>query len=107
MKKRMLAAYLLISGLALTAGPLAQAGQAAEPAAASPVVRAVQQDIVCTVNDDGVNFRGGPGTQYPVLGQVNRGQELIYRNEEGEWIMGDLVGGRTGVWIHRAYLACN
>ncbi|MCX4904353.1 SH3 domain-containing protein [Streptomyces sp. NBC_00878] len=101
MKKRMLAAYLLISGLALTAGPLAQAGQAAEAAAPSAVVR---QDNVCVVNDDGVNFRGGPGTQYPVLGQVNWGQELIFRDRDGVWVMGDLVGGPTGVWIHEAYL---
>ncbi|MFF9203812.1 SH3 domain-containing protein [Streptomyces sp. NPDC014986] len=101
MKKRILAAALLISGLTLIAGPLAQAAQDAAPSHA-----AGQQAHICTVNDDGVNFRGGPGTQYPVLGRVNRGQQLVYRAQEERWIMGDLVGGRTGVWIHDAYLDC-
>lgn len=47
----------------------------------------------------------GPGTQYPVPGQVNRGQELVHRDYDDVWIMGDLVGERTGVWIHKDYLA--
>ncbi|MEU4656036.1 SH3 domain-containing protein [Streptomyces sp. NPDC023723] len=102
MNKRTLAAAFLISTLALTAGPLAQGAQAVP--AAVPSAAAQQQIIVCTVNDNGVNFRGGPGTQYPVLGQVNKGQQLNYRDRKGEWVMGDLVGGRTGVWIHDAYL---
>ncbi|MEU3253630.1 SH3 domain-containing protein [Streptomyces sp. NPDC006997] len=105
MKKRMLATAVLISGLTLAAGPLAQAAQAAPGAqAAVPAATAERQVIVCTVNDDRVNFRGGPGTNYPVLGQVNRGQQLHYRERQNEWVMGDLVGGRTGVWIHDAYL---
>lgn len=53
-----------------------------------------------------MNFRGGPGSEYPVLGQVNRGQNLNYRGRQGNWIMGDLWGGPTGVWIHAAYLDC-
>ncbi|MFE3329295.1 SH3 domain-containing protein [Streptomyces sp. NPDC059176] len=61
---------------------------------------------VCTVNDNEVNYRGGPGTAYPVLGQVNRGQKMNARGQEGSWVMGDLWGGRTGVWIHVAYLDC-
>ncbi|MEX3106072.1 MULTISPECIES: SH3 domain-containing protein [unclassified Streptomyces] len=101
MKKRMLAASLVISGIALVAGPLAQTGQAAGSAAPS---HAVRQAFVCTVNDNGVNFRGGPGPEYQVLGQVNRGQELIYLDTVGDWVKGDLVNGRTGVWIHSAYL---
>ncbi|MFD8522235.1 SH3 domain-containing protein [Streptomyces capillispiralis] len=113
MKKRILAAALVISGLTLTAGPVAQAAQAAQAMQSAQSTRGLsaphaagQQAFVCTVNDDRVNFRGGPGTQYPVLGQVNRGQQFTYRNQEGEWVMGDLVGGRTGVWIHYAYLDC-
>ncbi|MFI2236244.1 SH3 domain-containing protein [Streptomyces chrestomyceticus] len=61
---------------------------------------------VCTVNDNGVNFRGGPGENFPVLGKVNAGQKLNLRGQQGNWVMGDLWGGRTGVWIHVAYLNC-
>lgn len=61
---------------------------------------------VCTVNDNGVNFRGGPGIGYPPLGTVNKGQNLNYRGHTGDWVMGDLWGGRTGIWIYGAYLDC-
>ncbi|MFD3524229.1 SH3 domain-containing protein [Streptomyces sp. NPDC058653] len=101
MKKRILAAALLVGGLTLTAGPVAQAAPQLAPSAAAEA-----QALVCTVNDNGVNFRGGPGTHHPVLGQVNRGQQFAARNYDGRWIMGDIVGGRTGVWIHDAYLDC-
>lgn len=101
MKKMMLAAAVLTAGLGLAFGPAAQAVQspAAVPVAQAPAA-------VCTVNDNGVNFRGGPGNDYPVLGQVNRGQNLNYRGRQGNWVMGDLWGGPTGVWIHVAYLDC-
>ncbi|AXE81059.1 SH3 domain-containing protein [Streptomyces atratus] len=101
MMKKMLAATVLAAGLGLALGPAAQAMQspAAAQAAKAPAA-------VCTVNDNGVNFRGGPGSEYPVLGQVNQGQNLNYRGRQGNWIMGDLWGGPTGVWIHVAYLNC-
>ncbi|MEV5675964.1 MULTISPECIES: SH3 domain-containing protein [unclassified Streptomyces] len=105
LKKMLLTAMVLGAGLGLAAGPSAQAVTA--PAAAvrtAPSVQAPPQ--VCTVNDNGVNFRGGPGTGYAVLGTVNRGQNLNARGQEGSWVMGDLWGGPTGVWIHVAYLNC-
>lgn len=100
-KRMMLAAAALAAGLGMALGPAAQAAQspAAGQAAKAPAG-------VCTVNDNGVNYRGGPGTDYPVLGQVNKGQNLNARGQQGNWIMGDLWGGRTGVWIHTAYLNC-
>ncbi|MET9296078.1 SH3 domain-containing protein [Streptomyces sp. NPDC003077] len=64
------------------------------------------QDVVCTVNDNGVNYRSGPGSQYPVMGTVNKGQKINAHGREGSWVMGDLWGGPTGVWIHTAYLDC-
>ncbi|MET7643511.1 SH3 domain-containing protein [Streptomyces sp. NPDC005426] len=102
MKKILLAAAMLTAGLALAVSPAAQA------APSTPAARGVEAapTLVCTVNDNGVNFRGGPGTDYPVLGQVNRGQNLDYRGQQGNWVMGDLWGGPTGVWIHIAYLNC-
>ncbi|MFH8492075.1 SH3 domain-containing protein [Streptomyces longisporoflavus] len=91
----------LTGGTAVSAA--AHSGSQAAPASQNqPAKRAA----VCTVNDNGVNFRGGPGSQYPVLGQVNRGQKLNAHGREGSWIKGDLWGGRTGVWIHVAYLDC-
>ncbi|WP_432154565.1 SH3 domain-containing protein [Streptomyces tricolor] len=104
MNKSMLAAALLISGVTLTAVTACPAAQAAPRTA--PVAAAQHRALVCTVNDNGVNFRGGPGTQYQVLGQVNRGQQFNVRSYEGSWVMGDIAGGRTGVWIHDAYLDC-
>ncbi|MFE7110190.1 SH3 domain-containing protein [Streptomyces sp. NPDC057575] len=101
MKKLMLTAALLTAGLGLAVSPAAQA------APGSTAVQAVKAPaVVCTVNDNGVNFRGGPGSEYPVLGQVNRGQKLNARGQQGDWVMGDLWGGPTGVWIHVAYLDC-
>ncbi|WP_327708114.1 SH3 domain-containing protein [Streptomyces sp. NBC_00464] len=102
MKKILLAAAMLTAGLGLAVSP---AAQAAPSAVAAHSVKAAPAQV-CTVNDNGVNFRGGPGTDYPVLGQVNRGQNLDARGQEGSWVMGDLWGGPTGVWIHVAYLDC-
>ena len=100
----------LTAAVAATVGVLALAGSTVATAAPAPAprpqtVRAAPA-LVCTVNDNGVNFRGGPGSQYPVLGQVNRGQNLNYRGRTGDWIMGDLWGGPTGVWIYVAHLNC-
>ncbi|MFE7469382.1 SH3 domain-containing protein [Streptomyces sp. NPDC057499] len=100
-KTTTLAAAVLTAALGLAVSPAAQAVQ--PPVAA----RSAQAPAaVCTVNDNGVNFRGGPGENFPVLGQVNRGQNLNYRGQQGNWIMGDLWGGPTGVWVHVAYLNC-
>ncbi|MFF0744363.1 SH3 domain-containing protein [Streptomyces sp. NPDC004111] len=82
----------------------ASTGASAAPAAPAPVTAAHKINLVCTVNDDGVNFRGGPGPEYGVMGQVNRGQNMNYHGTQGNWVMGDLWGGPTGVWIHTAYL---
>lgn len=102
MKKILLAATALAAGLGLALSPAAQA----TPQTPTQHVAEAAPTLVCTVNDNGVNFRGGPGTDYPVLGQVNRGQNLDYRGQQGNWVMGDLWGGPTGVWIHVAYLNC-
>ncbi|MGW7516254.1 SH3 domain-containing protein [Streptomyces sp. NPDC054796] len=91
------------AALTLTLAPVAAT---AAPSAQSSQPAAQQLAHVCTVNDNGVNYRGGPGSNYPVLGQVNKGQKMNAKGKEGSWVMGDLWGGRTGVWIHVAYLDC-
>lgn len=106
MKKILLATAMLAAGLGLAVSPAAQAAPSAVAAHGVKAAPAPAPAAVCTVNDNGVNFRGGPGTDYPVLGTVNRGQNLNYRGQQGNWVMGDLWGGPTGVWIHVAYLDC-
>ncbi|KAF9121737.1 hypothetical protein BGW39_010287, partial [Mortierella sp. 14UC] len=58
--------------------------------------------LTYTVNDDGVNYRPGPGSQYPPFGTVNKGQNINVLRRSGDWIMDDLWGGRAGIWIHAA-----
>ncbi|MFJ4921346.1 SH3 domain-containing protein [Streptomyces sp. NPDC088725] len=95
------AAFTFAGAAAATATP----GSSPQIVSAAPTgVRAVQ--LVCTVNDNGVNYRGGPGENYPVFGTVNKGQNLDYLGREGNWVKGNLWGGRTGVWIHVSYLNC-
>ncbi|MEK8145524.1 hypothetical protein NKH18_41965 [Streptomyces sp. M10(2022)] len=66
----LLTAMVMAAGLGLAMSPSAQAAQS--PAAARSTQSAQAPAAVCTVNDNGVNFRGGPGTDYSVLGTVNR-----------------------------------
>ncbi|MEW2267583.1 SH3 domain-containing protein [Streptomyces sp. NPDC047853] len=49
-------------------------------------------------------FRSGPGTNYPSLGQVHRGQGFDVVELSGDWFKGTLWGGPSNVWIHWAYL---
>lgn len=99
-KKVPLIAVAMTAGLGLGFSPVAQAA----PSTVTTRTQARAPATVRTVNDNGVNFRGGPGKDYKVLGTVNKGQNLDYRGQQGNWIMGDLWGGPTGVWIHVAYL---
>ncbi|MDI3403929.1 SH3 domain-containing protein [Streptomyces cavernicola] len=100
-----------LAGFAVTAATVGAvaattgAAQASAPAAqAAPAAAQEAKARVCTVNDNGVNFRGGPGPEYPVLGKVNRGQNMDLLGTQGNWVHGNLWGGHTGVWIHTAYL---
>ncbi|AKZ53344.1 conserved exported protein of unknown function [Streptomyces ambofaciens ATCC 23877] len=58
----------------------------------------------CFVTENNVNFRSGPGTNYPSLGQVHRGQGFDVAELSGDWFKGTLWGGPSNVWIHWAYL---
>ncbi|WP_407286334.1 SH3 domain-containing protein [Streptomyces sp. BP-8] len=99
---RTVAAMAVSAVMATTLTLAGSANATAAPTAAPVAVKAV----VCTVNDNGVNYRSGPGPQYPVMGTVNKGQKLNAHGQEGSWVMGDPWGGTTGVWIHVAYLDC-
>ena len=69
---------------------------------ATPAAQTIQSAPRAIVKGDVVNVRGGPGTNYPVLGQVKRGQlfEAIARTSAGDWleICCPVTPGETG-WI--------
>ncbi|MDI3420067.1 SH3 domain-containing protein [Streptomyces luteolus] len=104
--KRALAGFAVAAATVGAVAATTGSAQASAPGAAKAVPAAAQQAKapVCVVNDNGVNFRGGPGPEYPVLGQVNRGQKMDGLGVQGVWVHGNLHGGHTGVWIHTAYL---
>ncbi|NBE52099.1 SH3 domain-containing protein [Streptomyces boluensis] len=94
-----------LAGFAVTAATLgAVAATTGSAQASAPTAVQQVQAHVCTVNGDGVKFRAGPGLEYPVLGIVNRGHNMDLIGTQGDWVQGDLWGGRTGVWIHTEYL---
>ncbi|MCF3961057.1 SH3 domain-containing protein [Streptomyces fuscigenes] len=105
---RALAAALATATVLTLAGATTAVAASSGPArilpAAAPSHHAAY--VTCTVNDNGVNYRSGPGENYQVFGTVNRGQKINVRGQQGNWYMGDLWGGRTGVWIHVAYVTC-
>ncbi|MFQ5614159.1 MAG: DUF3048 domain-containing protein [Anaerolineae bacterium] len=73
-------------------------------AAATPLTVAPVQAVV---NSDNVNLRGGPGTNYARLGQVQTGQavEVVGRNADSSWwqICCPLEDGRES-WISAEFL---
>lgn len=46
------------------------------------------------------NLRGGPGTSYPVLGQINPGAyyKILGKNEQGDWWQIEMTDGQPG-WV--------
>ena len=57
-----------------------------------------------TVDEDNVEVRSGPSTEFTVLGVVNRGQTFRPngRNQEGDWLL-FLWEGMDG-WVHTQHL---
>lgn len=54
----------------------------------------------CTVVADVLNLRSGPGTSWPVLSQLGRGQVLEVIGTEGEWVKVGLEG-----YVSRTYVS--
>lgn len=62
------------------------------------------EQMTCYVTANNVNFRSGPGINYPSLGQVHAGQGFDTVELSGDWFRGNLWGGPSNVWIHASYL---
>jgi serine/threonine-protein kinase len=52
------------------------------------------------VQAEALNVRGGPGTEYDVVGQVKQGDqlEIVTRTEGGDWLQVRLTDGKEG-WV--------
>ena len=67
------------------------------PAPPSPTISPTPESAAFTVASDTVNVRGGPGTNYAVLGRVQQGQTfpITGKNAAGDWWQFD-YSGRSG-----------
>jgi serine/threonine protein kinase/formylglycine-generating enzyme required for sulfatase activity len=56
--------------------------------------------LVAVVQAEAMNVRGGPGTEYDVLGQVKQGDklEILARTEGSDWLQVRLSDGKKG-WV--------
>lgn len=78
------------------------------PPTATPVPSTVEPTATATllpqrprvVADSAANLRGGPGTNYPVIGQMTTGKEvdILERNASGDWWRIDW-NGVTQAWV--------
>ncbi|MCX9078356.1 MAG: SH3 domain-containing protein [Candidatus Methanoperedens sp.] len=80
------------------------AGPAPEVVPTLPIVTATPDTGICRIRSaDGgnVNIRSGPGTAYPVLGQVPGTSELAITGYNGDWYVVDYAGaqGWMAGWV--------
>ncbi|KAG0250612.1 hypothetical protein BGZ95_007145, partial [Linnemannia exigua] len=69
------------------------------------MIVAAASAISCTVNSN-ANYRAGPSSTAPPLGMAQSGARFNALRNQVDWLGGDLLGGRPGVWIHVANLVC-
>ncbi|MGZ0153514.1 SH3 domain-containing protein [Kribbella sp. WER1] len=90
--------------MAVASGVLAMAVTGATATTASAASAGTDDiGVNCFITENNVNYRSGPGTQYPSYGQVNKGQGFYMYGSSGQWYYGDMWGGRKGVWIYQDY----
>lgn len=60
------------------------------------------------VTNDTLNIRSGPGTGYPIVGSLKRGDEVTVtgRNKTGTWLAITTDGGLEG-WVYAEYTSVN
>ena len=74
------------------------------PAPTQPPATTIQ----CTIKTRGLNIRGGPGTNFPVVTAVRNGATLAAsgKNDKGDWLAVKAANGKEG-WAATKYLNCN
>ena len=90
----------LIKASAVQAETMIQIPTVAIPTVTSSPSGAI---AIVTMDQDQINVRGGPGTDYPVVGVLIAGQQVpaIGRSVGGDWIQIIYVGGPAGVaWVY-------
>lgn len=59
-----------------------------------------EKEILGIVTGDGVRIRSGAGTNYSIIGSVNKGTEVRIWGESGDWYMID-----TDKWVSKRYVS--
>lgn len=72
----------------------------AATAKAAPVEVAAAPEFASVSAAQIANLRGGPGTSYPVLGQINPGvfHKILGKNEQGDWWQIEMADGKPA-WV--------
>ncbi|WP_047984016.1 N-acetylmuramoyl-L-alanine amidase [Ornithinibacillus californiensis] len=55
------------------------------------------------INEDNLNLRTGPGTNYERIGQVNAGERYLIKDQQGNWIQIQLDGYTA--WVSSDYVS--
>lgn len=56
-----------------------------------------------SITQDSVNLRSGPGGQHDLIGELDRGEQVILQGHQGFWVHIQVVGGDSG-WVFRDYV---
>ena len=110
MNKRLIrafwAAWLIVSLLGLVYIPGGQASSLKQqPTVSIPTVTSSPMGAMATVNSDQdqINVRGGPGTDYPLVGVLVAGQRVpaLGRSAGGDWVQIAYPGIEGGIaWVY-------
>ena len=58
-----------------------------------------------TINGERINVRGGPGTEHPVVAQLDKGQQVRVIGRRGDWLMVVMPADGSIAWIYRALVS--
>ncbi len=105
---RILLLFFIITGILMVYVPLAKADQLYQiPTVAIPTVTGTPIGTVATVrtdiDQDQVNLRSGPSTNYDLVGVLIIGQEVpaLGRTAGGDWVQIEYPGVQGGVaWVY-------
>ena len=99
-------ANAIVKGLTGAAAPSSSASTAAPSTSAqasAPVISSTststRSEVWGVLTGNSVNVRKGPGTNYGIVGQVNKGQRVRIWKESGNWYMVD-----NDKWISATYV---